>query len=231
MSANGLTAQKLKPLLVHGQRLTQPEFHRRYEAMPVDFKAELIGGVVHVAAAMKRDHGRYDVDLSGIFWIYETHTPGVEASSNTTAILGPWSEPQPDLALRILPEYGGLARISEARYWIGAAELIAEVSDTTIGLDLGEKKQDYELAGVLEYIVLDLQKGKLYWFDLRGGLEIKPDRRGIYRSKVFPGLWIDGRALVTRKPARLLKVIQEGVSSPQHAAFVRRLRAARRKRK
>ncbi len=34
------------PLLENGDRLTREEFHRRYEAMPENVKAELINGVV-----------------------------------------------------------------------------------------------------------------------------------------------------------------------------------------
>ena len=33
----------------NGEKLTQKEFHRRYERMPEDFRAELIEGVVHVS--------------------------------------------------------------------------------------------------------------------------------------------------------------------------------------
>jgi hypothetical protein len=33
----------LKPL-VAGQRLSQPTFHKRYEAMPPETRAELVGG-------------------------------------------------------------------------------------------------------------------------------------------------------------------------------------------
>ncbi len=34
------------PVLENGDRLTQPEFHRRYEAYPEDVKIELVGGIV-----------------------------------------------------------------------------------------------------------------------------------------------------------------------------------------
>ena len=61
-----------------------------------------------------------------------------------------------------------------------------------------------------------------------GGI-ILPDSKGISRSRVFPGLWIDGRALLARESSRVLKVLKQGLASREYAAFVRRLQAAHRK--
>src|SRR5271165_6771949 len=94
------------PVLRTGQRMTQKEFHRRYELQPDHVKAELIGGVVYVASPPRRAHGRRHPELSGVLWLYESATPGLELLDNATTILGPDSEPQPDLSLRILPEWG-----------------------------------------------------------------------------------------------------------------------------
>src|SRR5437868_4054674 len=96
--------------LHNGDKMTQKEFHRIYTQMPDHFKAELIGGIVYVASPLKVRHGTNHSDLNGLFWVYAGHTPGVECSDNTTIILGGEGEPQPDLYLRILPEYGGQSR-------------------------------------------------------------------------------------------------------------------------
>src|SRR5436309_3358825 len=98
------------PILENGDRLTQPEFHRRYEQYPDHVKFELIGGIVYMTSPLRRRHGKYHPELSGVFWLYKDGTPGVEVLDNTTMILGEESEPQPDLALRILTEYGGQSR-------------------------------------------------------------------------------------------------------------------------
>src|SRR6266851_8915829 len=95
------------PLLNNGDRLTQREFHRRYEAYPDDVKFELIGGIVYMASPTGWPHSKYHLQLATVLGNYEAATPGVEGLDNATTILGPWSEPQPDLALRILPERGG----------------------------------------------------------------------------------------------------------------------------
>src|SRR5687767_9616528 len=94
-----------RPPLRGGERLSQAEFHRCYEAMPEDVKAELIGGIVYMSSPLRRRHGHKDFRLATVLGLYEWRTPGVEGSTNTTAILGDESEPQPDQALRIVPEY------------------------------------------------------------------------------------------------------------------------------
>jgi Uma2 family endonuclease len=231
MTAHRMTTNGPKLPLVHGQRMTQPEFHRRYEAMPEDFKAELIGGVVYVPSPARRPHGLYQTQLALVLGLYHSATPGVEALTDATTILGDFAEPQPDQALRILPECGGQSWTDPDQWVRGAPELLAAVSHATKRLDLNERKADYEHAGVVEYIVVLVEDQELLWFDLRTGEQLKPDRRGVFRSAVFPGLWIHGPALLARDSRRLIATLERGLASPEHAAFVRRLRAARRRRK
>jgi hypothetical protein len=88
---------------------------------------------------------------------------------------------------------------------------------------------NYQRAGVIEYVVLCIEEQELHWFDFASHSIIKPNRQGIYRSRVFPGLWIDGPALRGRDSARILVVVQQGLAHRDHAAFVKRLQAAHRK--
>src|SRR3954451_18517155 len=85
------------PPLYNGDRLSQPEFHRRYEAIPEGVKAELIGGIVYMSSPMRRPHGTHHPKRSLVLGIYEAAPPGVEIADNMTAILGTGAEPQPDL--------------------------------------------------------------------------------------------------------------------------------------
>src|SRR3954470_8124277 len=110
------------PELKDGDRLTQAEFHRRYEAYPEHVKIELIGGVVHVASPMRGPHGLYSFELSIALGNYKAATPGVEGAEGITTILGEKSEPMPDLILRLLPECGGQSRFNERQYLEGAPE-------------------------------------------------------------------------------------------------------------
>lgn len=213
------------PPLENGDCLDQKTFHERYEAMPVDVHAELIGGIVYMASPMKRRHGRYGTRL--IRWLgeYEEATPGTEVLDNATNILGEESEPEPDGCLFILPECGGQTWEDKDGYLNGAPELIAEIGESTESIDLHAKKADYEKAGVREYVVVALRQQRVFWFLRRRGKfkELAPRADGVYRSDVFPGLWLDPQALLRRDGKRLLAVLKQGLASPEHAAFVTRL--------
>jgi Uma2 family endonuclease len=211
------------PLLVNGDRLRQPEFHRRYTAYPEDVKFELIGGVVYMGSPLRLSHSDYDGELGFALELYRRATPGVAVLHNATTILGEESEPQPDLGLRLLPEYGGQCRTTADDYLEGPPELLAEIAHSTRAIDMHRKRADYRFAGVAEYVVLCVEERELHWFDFKGRRTLRPTTQGVYRSRVFPGLWIDGPALLARDSARVEAVLREGLASKDHAAFVRRL--------
>jgi Uma2 family endonuclease len=209
--------------------MTREEFHRRYEQCPPHVKAELIDGVVYVASPVGSLHANHQPELSGALWLYKAATPGVEILDNATTILGPENEPQPELALRILPECGGRSGTTTERYVEGAPELVAEIAHSSRNLDLHQKREAYQRAGVLEYVVWSLEEPELHWFDFRAGRPLRPNRQGTFRSRAFPGLWIDRQALLDRDTLRIVATVQQGVASRPHGAFVKRLQAARRK--
>lgn len=215
------------PLLENGDEMSQPEFHRRYEAYPEDVKFELIGGAVYVASPCRRTHGKKHVKLTAALGLYESQTPGVELLDNATVILGDENEPQPDLCLRILSKFGGQSRETDEDYIKGAPELVAEIASSTRSIDLHKKRQAYELAGVQEYLVFSIEKPELNWFDFATKSSIVPDRRGVARSLVFPGLWINFPALLADKRDELMATVNRGLKSTSHAAFVKKLRAAK----
>ncbi len=216
------------PPLVEGQRIDQPTFHARYEAMPPGTRAELINGVVYMPSPVGPEHGIAQVPV--IVWLdyYAEQTAGLQVMDNATAILGRKSEPQPDALLRILPEFGGQTRI-ERKYLTGPPELVAEVSHTTRYVDLGPKLEDYQRAGVLEYVVSALEPDQIFWFVREGAtlVERPLGEDGLYRSAIFPGLWLDPQALIRGDRRRIREVVNLGCATPEHAAFVARLAAAR----
>jgi Uma2 family endonuclease len=218
-------SEEMIPPLEAGDRLDQKTFHERYEAMPPHIKAELIGGVVYMPSPLKPRHGRMHTRVMTWLGHYEEETPGVEACDNTTAILGPESEPQPDGYLIVLPTCGGQTSLNSDGYYVGPPELIAEVSSTSQSIDLHGKRSDYEQAGVKEYIVITLRKPHVYWFIARNGRfeELAPGPDGLLRSETFPGLWLDPAALLRRDGKQVRQVLQQGLASPEHAAFVARL--------
>jgi Uma2 family endonuclease len=214
--------------LVEGQRLDQPTFHSLYEAMPPGTRAELIGGVVSMPSPVGRAHGRAQIPV--IVWLdyYAENTPGVEVLDNATTILGWKSEPQPDVMLRVKPRWGG--RTQDQKGFVrGAPELVVEVAKATRYVDLGPKLADYEQAGVVEYIVRALKPDEILWFEQKQGALVRKeaDADGLFRSAVFPGLWLDPKALLKGDRRRLRAVVDLGCATPEHAAFVARLAAFR----
>ena len=214
------------PLLEIGSRMRQPEFHRRYREYPGKEKFELVGGVVYMASPLSRLHGLYHEELSFLLGVYRRSAPGLEVCLDATAILGEESEPRPDLLLRIPAEYGGRSTVNPEGYVAGPPELLAEVAYSSRSIDLNQKKTDYEQAGVLEYLVLSIEDEQLFWFHFPSGNPVTADRRGVYRSLVFPGLWIHGPALLARDTKRSQRVLQQGIKSAGHRSFVRQLRQA-----
>lgn len=86
-----------------------------------------------------------------------------------------------------------LARLHDA-YLDGPADLVIEiVSPESIGRDRGDKFIEYEIAGVLEYWLLDYtrRRAEFYVLDSSGMFQIaEPDAQGIYRSRVVEGFWL-----------------------------------------
>ncbi len=217
------------PPLESGDRLTRAEFMRRYDAMPDLKKAELIEGVVYVPSPVRqKHHGRPQSHLIGWLFIYEAGTPGVEIGDNTTVLLDLDNAPQPDGLLFIQPEYGGQVKINEDGYVEGGPDLVAEVAASSASYDLHDKLNAYRRNGVREYVVHRVLEHEVDWFVLKEGrFEALPaSADGILRSTIFPGLWLDPAALVRRDSSTILAVIQQGVSSPEHAEFAARLQAS-----
>ena len=212
-------AQQAVPPLEAGDHLDQPTFHARYTAMPQGLKAELIGGVVFMPSPVRRDHGKYHVKVLSWLDQYADSTPGTEVLDNTTHILGKNSEPQPDACLRILE---GQSRETADGYIQGAPELIAEVASSTVSYDLHSKKADYERFGVREYVVLLLNEKRAIWFVRKDDafVEAGADANGVFRASSFPGLWLDPGAFFRGEFKRVREVLDQGLSSPEHAEFI-----------
>jgi Uma2 family endonuclease len=149
------------PPLENGERMGQAEFHRRYKVYPGDEKIELVGGIVYVTSPLRWPHARYHEELGFLLGLYRRATPGTDLGHDATAILGEDSEPRPDLTLRILPECGGQSWLDDEGYVKGSPELLAEIALSSRSLDMSQKREDYETAGVAEYLVICVEEGEL----------------------------------------------------------------------
>jgi Uma2 family endonuclease len=213
------------PPLENGDRLTRPEFERRYDAMPGLKKAELIEGVVYMPSPVSVDHDGPHFDVITWLGIYRMATPGIRGGDNGSLRLDLDNGPQPDAYLMVLPTHGGQARIGEDRYVAGAPELIVEVTASNVSYDLHTKLNVYRRNGVLEYVVWRVLDRAIDWFVLREGRyePLPPDAAGVYRSEVFPGLWLNAEALLSGDLAAVGQTLQQGLASAEHGEFVSRL--------
>jgi Uma2 family endonuclease len=222
--------QKLLSILPleNGDRLTRHQFEQRYQAMPQIKKAELIEGVVYVAAALRfKSHAQPHGNLMIWLGTYKVLTPGVELGDNPTIRLDFDNEPQPDAILLIDESVGGQARLSEDDYVEGAPELVAEIAASSAAIDLHDKKRAYRRNGVKEYLVWQVLDQKLDWFHLQDGdyISLVADPDGIIKSRVFPGLWLAEADLLASNMQQVLAVLQAGLHSAEHLAFGQSLAA------
>ncbi len=226
MSTVDRSQPRALPQLEAGERLAQPTFHERYAAMPARTRAELVGGIVFMPSPLRSAHGGIDHLLS--FWLmhYRRFTPRLESGANVTTQLSGDDEVQPDSQLRIPARLGGRARV-EGGYVVGPPELVVEVGHSSRSQDLGPKKATYEAAGIPEYLFLGIEPEEVRWFVLRDGRyeELAPGADGIHRSEVFPGLWLDARALFAEDLDALIVALERGLATPEHARFVADLAA------
>lgn len=222
--------QRDTPPLQAGDRLTREEFERRYDAMPEVKKAELIDGVVYMPSPVTfDDHGSPHFDVVGWLAVYRSFTPGVRGGDNPSLRLDLKNMPQPDACLIIDPSWGGRVQLDPKGYIVGGPEFIGEISGSSASYDLHDKLNAYQRNGVQEYMVWRVYDRAVDWFVLRGD---KYDRlaatpEGHYRSEVFPGLWLAANALIAGDLAAVFQTLQQGIATPEHRDFVKRLQAAK----
>lgn len=217
------------PELENGDRLSRAEFERRYDAMPGLKRAELIEGVVQMPSPVRHSrHSRPHSHLVAWLACYESATPGLEVGDNGSVRLDQDNIPQPDAYLMFHPRCGGQARFSSDDFVEGAPELVAEIASSSVSYDLGAKLHAYRRNGVREYVVWRVLDQQVDWFVLVEGRyePLASVADGILKSTVFPGLWLDPAAIVNGDLARALAVLEQGIATPEHAAFVAGLEQA-----
>jgi len=208
--------------LITGQRMSREEFICRWENLPGLKNAELIEGVVYVPSPVSIEHGDNETSVAALFRLYAWNTPGCKAVTNSTWLMLD-SAPQPDIALAILPEYGGQSRIE--KYGENGPELVVEICVTSTEVDFGPKLALYQRAEVREYVTIESLPRRITWRVLRDGSYslLVTDSDDTYRSRVFPGLWLNAAAFWADDGLGLMAVLQQGLASEEHAEFVDQL--------
>ena len=139
---------------------------------------------------------------------------------NPTVRLDGDNEPQPDAVLRF--EQNGRSSISEDDYIEGSPELIVEVAASSASYDLHDKLRVYRRNGVQDYVVWRTYSQQIDWFYLQNGeyQSLMADEQGIFCSQQFPGLWLASEALLSGNLGEVLRVLGQGIGSPEHGEFV-----------
>ena len=217
-----------KPALLplrNGEHLSRGEFERRWNAMPHLKHAELIEGIVFMPPPTSETHSGSHSSVFRYLDRYAVETAGVIARITPSIRLDNKNEFQPDCLLRIESPALGRSRISADNYIEGAPELVAEVAVSSSDYDSHEKRDVYERMGVQEYLLWRVLDARLDWWMLRDGTYVPLQSRhdGVHCSQVFPGLWLDLRALLAGEHRRLATVLDKGLRSAEHAAFVKKL--------
>ncbi|NJN32459.1 MAG: Uma2 family endonuclease [Synechococcales cyanobacterium RM1_1_8] len=192
------------PPLENGDRLSRAEFERRYEAMPHLKKAELIEGVVYMAAATRaQQHGNPHALVIGWLATYHAMTPGTYLADNTTVLLDGDNEPQPDALLRW---EDGSSRITGNDYIEGPPELVVEIAASSVSYDKNDKLKAYRRNGVQEYVIWQIYEDEIVWYQLVDGqyVALVPNEAGLLESQIFPGLKLDVEAMKNRDLATVL---------------------------
>lgn len=190
-----VTEQRVPPLRA-GDQLTRGEFLRRWHANPSIKHAELIGGVVYMPSPVSVEHGGADGHVGTWLGVYHAYTPGTASERNTTSYIID-DAPQPDLNLRVLPDYGGGSWVEEG-YLHGVPELLAEVCASTASYDLNQKYRLYQSAGIPEYLAVVMFEQQIRWHVLINGRYqlLPPDADGLWRSSDLQGQcgWLSSQA-------------------------------------
>jgi Uma2 family endonuclease len=206
---------KDRPILCDGDFLNASEFHTRYLKLTEFRKVELIDGIVYMPSPVNyRNHGRCCGFLGTWLSHYFANHPELCYAPDTTFRMTPFDEVQPDFSLfrigeNVTEESSGLL--------LGAPELVVEVAASTITKDRGPKFRLYEKAGCLEYLLWNTDSNTIAWFFNNHGTfeEIPHDELGIFRSKTFPGLWLDGYALMQGRVTDVIATLQQGSRETQ----------------
>lgn len=213
------------PRLEHGDRLTRSEFHRRYEEMPENIKAELIAGVVFIKSKRKVTEGKASAKIAGLLGSYALNIKEIESAIHASVMIDDANEYQPNAVLYVKEEFGGNTYISTDDYLEGSPELVVEIASSTASFDTTEKKNTYRRNGVQEYIIWRVDDEEIDWFAWEEGeyIPLEKDKNGVIESRFFGGLRLNIEAILKDDLAKVLNDLQKGLKSKKHKDFIKGL--------
>ena len=86
------------------------------------------------------------------------------------------------------------------------------------GIEAGTRLSWQEYTSYTEQTMW-VRTSQIHWFVLREGRYVThpPGPDGIFRSMVFPGLWLDPAALFADDLDALIATLDRGLATPEHA--------------
>lgn len=157
-----------------------------------DLHAEWVDGeVILMSPASIRHQNLSDFLVSLMRAFVEAHKLGVVLSAPIQMKTGPnLAGREPDI-LFLTREHA--SRLKK-NHLAGPADLAVEIVSPESRLrDRGEKFAEYEMGGVREYWILDIELERADFYVLGGDGRYQrctEDAGGIYRSQIMPGFWI-----------------------------------------
>jgi Uma2 family endonuclease len=129
------------------RRFTVDEFYRIEEMLPPDESVELMDGYIILMGPESDPHWMTITRLVKLFRVFDdTHYTAPHAPY----LIGTYFEPKPDL--RLLPNDA----MKDRKVARSTADLIVEVSVTSLSYDRKEKTSAYAMAGVTDYWIINL---------------------------------------------------------------------------
>jgi Uma2 family endonuclease len=96
-----------------------------------------------------------------------------------------------------------------------------EICQTSTEVDFGPKLELYRRAGVREYVTVEVFRRRMLWRVLENQKYVYqniPDGR-IFRSSVFPGLWLDAIGFWADDGPKMELALKAGIAAEDHARF------------
>jgi Uma2 family endonuclease len=168
-----------------------------------DQKADLIDGVIYMASPENIDASRLFGWLTAVMSTYvEEKQLGEVFGSRVACRFDDRSAPEPDI-LFVRQEHADRLRYGGVE---GAPDLVIEiVSPDSVERDYEDKRKQYQKYKVPEYWIIDEEEKSVLLLrrNRRGRYQEIPPRRGIFRSEVMTGFWLDPSWLWPPRPPRL----------------------------
>lgn len=175
-----------------------------------DTWAEWVNGeIIMMTPASNRHQNLSDFLLVLMRSFVERHHLGIVRSAPFLMRLSEDTAREPDI-LFVANEH--LDRLKET-YLDGPADLVVEIVSPESRLrDRGEKFAEYEMAGIPEYWLIDpdLKRADFYVLGEDERYErLAADAKGVYRSRVLRGFWLNVNWLWQEPLPPVLEILQE----------------------